>query len=297
MSGSGASFTILVSPQTATGTYRFVVGPNILDAAGNPMDQVTFTDVFGLLADTTAPAIISYTPSGAVGTGVGTVRVVFSEAITPASFTAADVIIQTPQGNLATTGISVAPVVSGRPDLITTFDVTFPNQTVSGNYTLVIGPNINDLTGNPMAATYAATFAIDRQGPRVVAMTPSGGVEPPVATVEISSTPSSMQRPSALRRRLAAPDAFSIPATDVTRISSTAPGRLRDQTRAGTYTVSVGPTSPTCSATSWTRMPTALTVNRPTCFTGPFTIGFQADLSCRRSRLLDSSSGIPQQFR
>jgi serine protease len=74
------------------------------------------------------------------------VRLTFSEAINPSTFTAGDIVSFTgPNGSLTVTG--VVPV-SGTND--TQFDLTFATQTTGGVYTIILGPDIRDVAGNPM---------------------------------------------------------------------------------------------------------------------------------------------------
>jgi hypothetical protein len=107
---------------------------NAAGAVGNPP------------ADTTGPRVISTDPgsSGSVTGTVDHVRLRFSESIDPATFDATDVVSMTgPDGSIL--DFTVAPVAGSSRQ----FDVTFVvPQTALGVYTLVVGPNISDLSGN-----------------------------------------------------------------------------------------------------------------------------------------------------
>ena len=50
----------------------------------------------------------------------------------------------------------------------------------------MIGPNILDAQSQPMAAAFQGTFTLDRGGPRLLAMSPSGGVTQAVSWVELT---------------------------------------------------------------------------------------------------------------
>ena len=115
--------------------------------------------------DTTGPRITASSTNGT--TSVSRVRVTFSEAIDPATFTAADVALAGPQGAVA---IAAVQVVSGTNN--TQFDIAFAAQTAPGTYALNIGPDVRDKAGNPMDQNangvpgeaddvYRATFAIN----------------------------------------------------------------------------------------------------------------------------------------
>ena len=96
--------------------------------------------------DTTGPRVITQSPTTTVLGSLDSVLVTFDEPIDPASFTVADVTsFVGPAGAISPT--SVDPV-SGTGN--TQFVIRFPRQTAVGSYSLVIGPDILDLAGNPM---------------------------------------------------------------------------------------------------------------------------------------------------
>ena len=94
--------------------------------------------------DAAGPQVTSAAFNG-TSSNLSSVRFTFNEAIAAGSFTLADVVSLTgPGGSIAPT--AVTPVTGST----TQFDVTFPTQTAAGTYTMVIGPNILDLSGNSM---------------------------------------------------------------------------------------------------------------------------------------------------
>ena len=96
--------------------------------------------------DVTGPRVISSDPSNYLFDPFSTIRLDFSEAIDPATFTTADVLSLTgPNGAIAVTGVNVVPNTFTRQ-----FDITFAQQDTLGDYTLVLGPDIQDLAGNQM---------------------------------------------------------------------------------------------------------------------------------------------------
>jgi serine protease len=96
-------------------------------------------------ADTTGAYITSATPNASGPNPVSSVRVVFSEAINAATFTAADVTLTGPGGaTIAITSIAAVDS-SGRE-----FDIRFASQSAVGSYTLTVGPSIADVAGNLM---------------------------------------------------------------------------------------------------------------------------------------------------
>jgi hypothetical protein len=136
-----------------TGSYNLVVGPDVRDTFGNPMDQNgnfvpgenpgdRFTTSFGI----SGPRVIASTPGGNVKGTVKSVRVTFDRAMAPGTFTTADVVSFTgPGGAIAVKSVSA---VSGSNN--TQFTITFTNQGARGSYALVLGPNIQDTFGNQM---------------------------------------------------------------------------------------------------------------------------------------------------
>jgi subtilisin family serine protease/subtilisin-like proprotein convertase family protein len=193
VSGSTTQFDVSFASQSAPGDYTMVIGPNINDVSGNPMnqdgdgtngeatqDQYTTTKNIPVL-DTAGPRVNSSAFSGSA-TSINNVRFTFNEAITPSSFTASDVAFTGPGGSIA---ISSVTAVSGSGN--TQFDVAFASQSALGTYTMTIGPGINDAAGNPMNQdgdgangetpddqyTTATTLA-DTAGPQVTSSTFSG---------------------------------------------------------------------------------------------------------------------------
>lgn len=93
----------------------------------------------------TAGATVTSVTFGGTG-GINSARVSFSEAINAATFTPSKVTLTGP-GSKAIAVTAVTPVAGTNG---TQFDVTFPTQTAVGTYTLVVGPDVRDLAGNPM---------------------------------------------------------------------------------------------------------------------------------------------------
>ncbi len=122
--------------------------------------------------DTTGPRVVSAVAN--TDGPASRVRVAFSEAIDPASFTTADVTgFVGPQGPLAVSGVQP---VAGTNN--TQFDVTFAPQSMPGTYRFVLGPDIRDPAGNPMdqnanglageaADTYTVSFTVAPPAPQV----------------------------------------------------------------------------------------------------------------------------------
>jgi hypothetical protein len=98
----------------------------------------------------------------------------FNDAPDPNSFAATAVSLTTPNGPLSSGSLSISMLSSA------SYLVTFPLQTAVGNYALAVGPNINDLYGQPMSQVYTGAFAISLPVIQGVITDPSGRPVPGV---------------------------------------------------------------------------------------------------------------------
>ena len=183
------------------GDYALVIGPEVLDLQGNPLDQSddytagevpedTYRAEFHL--DVNGPMVIAHTPSGTVNDGVSSLQFEFSEDIVATTFDATDDLV-------SFTGPGGALPLPTESQWIssTVLEVRFPEQTASGRYTMVIGPEIEDPSGMAMDQDedlipgeavhdrYSATFDI-RTGPFGISHTPSGDVVGPISQVTVT---------------------------------------------------------------------------------------------------------------
>ncbi len=175
------------APQIAGGLYQIVLGPDIRDSLGNPMDQNgnyiagevpgdRYTATFDVL---TGPRILYHEPSGDQVSPVSEVIVTFNEPIDADTFTVEDVVIEGPAGAVP---VLEKPLhVSGN-----SYRILFPEQSAYGTYHVYVGPNIantrgtlmdqdrDGIPGEPIDDRYDAGFVIiDVHGPRVLEHSPS----------------------------------------------------------------------------------------------------------------------------
>ncbi|HEY3393769.1 MAG TPA: S8 family serine peptidase [Lacipirellulaceae bacterium] len=135
--------------------------------------------------DTTGPQIVSSDPAGTATGPIGHIRLTLNEPIDESSFTLADIaLLDGPSGPITPTAVN-HPAVGQ-------VEVTFPAQNTSGNYQLVIGPNILDRSGNFMDQDgdgtggevpddrYETIFMLEA-GPEYVARIDFGTTTSPVA--------------------------------------------------------------------------------------------------------------------
>ncbi|MCX6878918.1 MAG: hypothetical protein NTW21_34680, partial [Verrucomicrobia bacterium] len=100
------------------------------------------------------PWILAQTPSGTVDSAVDQVDVTFDVPVNGATFTGADVVLTTPTGTVDPALISVGKVAGQ------TWRIGFPAQSALGNYSIQIGPHIQDLAGLEMRMAYSGGFGI-----------------------------------------------------------------------------------------------------------------------------------------
>ena len=172
-----ADGTNVIATTTATGTtttlttngaFTLSDGSHTITASQTqPGDSAALSAPLTITIDTTPPAVTATTPSGPVNSAQSDLKFTFTEALDPGSFTiASDVTSFTgPAGSLLNqiTGFAWS---SGN----TVLDITFNSQTALGVYQMIIGPQIPDLAGNPMAAPYTASFSIASPAPATPAL-------------------------------------------------------------------------------------------------------------------------------
>ncbi len=144
------SYTLSFAPQTTSGVYSIAIGPAIVDVGGTAMDQDqdgtagepaqdVFTGMFTI--DSGGPKVLSYTPDF-VSRPYAFIDIVFDEDIDLSTFTPQDVSMVGPNGV-----VPVSQVVGMDMNKVR---ISFATQTTLGDYSLVIGPDIFDPSGNAM---------------------------------------------------------------------------------------------------------------------------------------------------
>jgi hypothetical protein len=168
-------FDVLFAPLTRAGSYAMVIGPHVRDVFGREMDQnnngtpgETPQDQFTATFAVAAPQIVSSSPTGNTPAPVDHVRLTFNSPMNGSTFGPGNITSFTgPNGAIAVSGVSEVPYTNH-----TQFDVTFAPQTALGSYSLVVGPNIQDVYGNATTASFTAPFTI-----AAVSLVANGGFE------------------------------------------------------------------------------------------------------------------------
>jgi hypothetical protein len=98
--------------------------------------------------------LLSQQPAGIVSNAVSYVDLTFSMALNPLSFWVTNVSLSTPNGAVSPSDMSVSTLSP------TSLRVYFPTQTALGDYSFVVGPQVQNLYGQPMSGAYTGTFTI-----------------------------------------------------------------------------------------------------------------------------------------
>ncbi|MEM6470297.1 MAG: S8 family serine peptidase, partial [Planctomycetota bacterium] len=138
----GKDFEVRFPQQVALGSYELVLGTNILDVFGNPMDSAA-TLSFNIIPDTVGPYIESTLPDQATDQPTDRVRVIFDEPIDATTFTPEDIEAFTGPGGTVSV-LSIEEVSSSE------FDVVFPTQDAQGIYQFTVSGDISDPAGNKL---------------------------------------------------------------------------------------------------------------------------------------------------
>ena len=127
---------------------------------------------------------VGHSPDGTLNYAFNTLEFTFNQAVNPFSASGADLVLSTPNGVVAESSITVS---STDPN---TLRFVFPVQTAVGAYAFTLGPQIEDLYGQPMVLPYTGAFAVslpviagtvtdlDGQPVRGVLLQPSNGYSP-----------------------------------------------------------------------------------------------------------------------
>jgi len=142
---------VTFEPQYTPGEYEMVMGPEILDFGGNAMNQDEDqmpgeipNDRYIATFIIDALRIVNHAPSGLTPSPVYSIKFNFGQAVDEASFSLAEDIVSFtgPNGSLIASGYNWSDSH--------TLEVTFDPQYTSGEYEMVMGPEILDLGGNAM---------------------------------------------------------------------------------------------------------------------------------------------------
>jgi hypothetical protein len=106
-----------------------------------------------------APTVTLQSPTGSLTRFVSSVDLSFNQPIDPSSFSTDDLVLNTPNGPLPASQLTL----SGGGGV--TWRVGFPAQFTNGNYSLSVGPQIANLFGQEMGQTYDGGFSVNYTAP------------------------------------------------------------------------------------------------------------------------------------
>src|SRR5690606_25736633 len=110
---------------------------------GDPIVVVNALEVRVAPTDNTGPRVIDVEPGDTSEGGIDRFTLTFDELIDGSSFSLADIVsFEGPDGPITPANVNH---ISGA-----IFEVVFAEQTTLGAYTLILGPDIADLSGNLM---------------------------------------------------------------------------------------------------------------------------------------------------
>ena len=154
--GGGGGRIAVHTPFNSFGGVVSVAG-----GAGATMGQ---TGSVFYATDPEAPYVVSVTPSGTLTGAVSSAEIVFNTPINPYSVAATTIGLTAP-GGVPVSGLTVSQL---SPYSI---QVSFPAQTAQGDYTLNVGSQLQDFSGQPMSQPYVGTFSIAWASPVAPALT------------------------------------------------------------------------------------------------------------------------------
>jgi subtilisin-like proprotein convertase family protein len=149
-------FDITFGVQRGAGSYQLVLGPQIEDEGGRPMNQdgdgVNGEDpgdryTASVVLGESGPKVVDAQFNGSSPRVFDSVRLTFSTPIKPSSFTEDDIIEFTGPNGIISTSYTIVPVNGSNN---TQFDILFAKQNKQGIYKMTIGPFIEDSLGNYM---------------------------------------------------------------------------------------------------------------------------------------------------
>ncbi|MFO0808424.1 MAG: S8 family serine peptidase [Gemmataceae bacterium] len=180
-------------------------------------------------ADVSGPRINTSLVSGSTPYNLNRLRLTFTEAINPTTFTPSDVIITGPNGRISS-GVTVTPV-TGAGNV--QFDISLPTQSTVGSYKFVVGPDVRDMAGNPMDRN---NNGINGENPGDQFVITVAVTQPPLALIRTYSsidTPRGIPDDNSVTSVLIVPDSVVIRDINIrVRITHTYVGDLNLQLQA-----------------------------------------------------------------
>ncbi len=166
--GSVDTYTVSFNPQVKPGQFRLAANTAVVDLAGNAIDQDRDgvkgevgqdepIDRFTVVADVGAPQVTSFSPRGLIKRPISTLQIGFSEEMNPVTLSPSDVLIAGPAG----TNIPAVAQVRAVDSTNRLFEIVLAAPlAIDGAFTVTVGPDVRDISGNGLAVPYQANFQI-----------------------------------------------------------------------------------------------------------------------------------------
>ena len=246
----------------------------------------------------TPPLVINAVNLGNSATSLSTVRLTFDRAMTPSTFTSADVSLLGPDGKAIYIN-GVVPV-SGYGNRV--YDISFANQARAGNYSLRVGPDVKDASGNQMTPFSRIFALVSAAPPPAIVNAVSLGSASSLSTVRVSfdrAVSSSSFTTGDVS--LTGPDGKAVAATGVS-VAAGYSANVYDisfapQTRAGSYSLRIGTgitdASGKAMASAFSKTFTLVSAAPPPAIVNAVSLGSASSLSTVRvsfDRAVSSSS-------
>jgi subtilisin-like proprotein convertase family protein len=144
---------------TTNGTFALTSGSHAITATQTQvgLSQSAATPALTINVDTTPPSVTAQVPAGTTSTALSDFKFTFNEPIDISTFDLSDI--------TSFTGPSSTDILSQITGFAwsvgnTVLDIQFSSQSAVGTYQIVLGPQVLDLAGNPMAAPYTGNFTL-----------------------------------------------------------------------------------------------------------------------------------------
>jgi subtilisin family serine protease len=178
------SFTITFATQFTIGTYTLYVGPNAKDVLGNPI--ATSQAQFKIPSVPTTPlttSVVSAAASGPTSSSLSSIQLTFNQGVQPSTFTPSNLTLYGPGG--VRIAISSVTAVAGTNNQ--TFTIAFATQTMPGTYTLYVGTQALDTSGNAIESWSGQFNVITGSTPtQLVSATGSGTTANTLSSIQVT---------------------------------------------------------------------------------------------------------------
>ena len=135
------------------GSYQFTIFPSLVDLDGFVLSQPGGTYFANRIVDSVPPRVLRHSPAGDIAGTIGFLDVTFSERVDLATFVPSTVALINPAGS----AVAVSAIQELGRNL---YRISFPPQTLTGQYRMGISSNATDLAGNAVSYHFYPAIAL-----------------------------------------------------------------------------------------------------------------------------------------